>query len=148
MTEQNDMFVEVDETPLPDMYTSCHFTYSGPGRVVISRGCPRRMAGGYKMYRKLAPTRDILALNAVDEYKPRFREEVLGRLDPDQVIEDLLRLAQPNPPVLLCFEKPPITPANFCHRRMVADWLWEERGINAPELGGGDHRCYGAGKRS
>ncbi|MBW7996799.1 MAG: DUF488 domain-containing protein [Candidatus Glassbacteria bacterium] len=36
-------------------------------------------------------------------------------------------------PVLLCFEKPPFGDDNWCHRRMVAEWLSDTLGIEVPE---------------
>jgi hypothetical protein len=38
-------------------------------------------------------------------------------------------------PVMLCFEKPPFTVTNWCHRRMAAAWLERELGIEVNELG-------------
>jgi hypothetical protein len=36
------------------------------------------------------------------------------------VYDDLVALAAPDEPVLLCWEKPPFSDANWCHRRIVA----------------------------
>jgi len=37
-------------------------------------------------------------------------------------------------PVLMCFEKPPFTEENWCHRRIVAEWLEKSLNVTVPEL--------------
>lgn len=118
------------------MKTASHFTYFGPGRIVISRGTPRgQKSAGYRMFRKLAPTREILGIEDKAEYERRFRTEVLGVLDPQETWDELHRLADGAEPVLQCFEKPPLVGDNWCHRRMVADWFKETLGKDVPEHG-------------
>lgn len=53
------------------------------------------------------------------EYERLYREQVLSKLDP-QNIYDMFRNN-----VLLCWENP----GEFCHRRIVAAWLYENLGI-------------------
>ena len=121
-----------------EIYTSSWFQYFGPGRIGISRGNPRGMAGGYRLYKKLAPSRDILQ-NAKEysEYRRRFFDEVLGQLDPQQVLKDLEERSQEGRAVLLCFEKTPLnTSDNFCHRTMVAEWLTNETSHTVEEWSG------------
>lgn len=120
------------------IYTSSWFQYRGEGRIGISRGVPRFNVGkGYRLYKKLAPTMDILKNTAgLHDYEPRFYAEVLDLLDPQEVVDDLVRLAGDHPPVLLCFEKPPFTATNFCHRHMVADWITAHTGIAVTEWSG------------
>lgn len=119
------------------IYTSSWFTYFGAGRISISRGTPRGMSAGYRIYRTLAPSRDILH-NSADkaEYERRFYAEILNPLSPSKVIADLTKLAGDHPPVLLCYERPPFTETNFCHRHMVADWLKSTTGITVQEWSG------------
>lgn len=82
------------------------------------------MPAGYRMYKALAPTWDILNTSeSKTDYEPRFMKEILAPLNPAKVVDDLRKLAGDHPPVLLCFEVPPFTHANFCHRHMVANWL-------------------------
>ena len=109
------------------MKTASHFTFFGPGRIVISRGNPRGVAGGYRMFKQLAPTAEIMNL-PYDEYRPRFLAEVLNPLDPKVVWDQLHALHPGVEPVIQCFEKPPFTIDNFCHRRMVADWFEQHLG--------------------
>ena len=64
----------------------------------------------------------------------RFSAGVL----PDAVVADLQALAGEHEPVLLCYERPPFSPANWCHRRMVAEWLADKIGLDVLELERGD----------
>jgi len=115
--------------------TASHYTFSGAGRICISLGAPRGAPGGYRMFKALAPSRDILKadLNR-DDYAVRYRAEILDKLDPQQTWDELHRLAGGAEPVLQCFEKPPFTYCNFCHRRMVADWFKETLGHDVDEI--------------
>lgn len=115
--------------------TSSWYAYKGPGRIGISVGSPRGMPAGYKLYRALAPTRDMLKM-PIETYRPKFFNDILGKLDPDQVLKDLEAKSEDGLAVLLCFEKPPFTDINFCHRHMVADWLKDMRGIEVLEWSG------------
>ncbi len=117
------------------MKTASYFTYTGPGRIGISVGAPRGCPAGYRMYRALAPRRDMLRLDRAT-YRRIFFEEILGILDPEKVVRDLTSLAASHEPVLLCFERPPFTATNWCHRRLCADWFQETLGLDVPEIGG------------
>lgn len=117
------------------MRTASFFTYRGPGRVSVARWAPRGTPAGFRVYRPLNPTADMLKL-ARAEYEPLYRA-ILARLDPRQVVADLHRLADPHEPVLLCWERPPFSEAVWCHRRRVAAWLAETLGLEVPEVGPG-----------
>ena len=56
-----------------------------------------------------------------DYYTKHFKEEVLDKLDPAQVIKELEELVgvSSDKIILLCYEKPD----DFCHRHLVADWF-------------------------
>ena len=115
------------------MKTASHFTYKGPGRVVISLGNPRGVPGGYKMFKALAPDRDMLKLGYHD-YRRRFMAK-LDELDAKATWDKLHELAgEGNEPILQCFESPPFTSASWCHRRMVSEWFERELGEKVPEL--------------
>ena len=94
-------------------------------------------------YKKFAPTYNIFREykdNGDKElYTKRFNQEVLDKLNVEEVIKDLLTLVGnfkglnylPQI-ILICYEKP----TDFCHRHLVADWLnnfgyevkeWEEK---------------------
>ena len=89
------------------------------------------------MYRKLAPTwrmvRDGLAAT---EYEAAYAA-ILSGLDARTVWHELHELAGGHEPVLLCFERPPFSPSNWCHRRLVAAWFAQELGHEVEELGYG-----------
>jgi len=59
-------------------------------------------------------------------YREQYQQEVLSHLDPEEVYN---RLGQNS--VLLCWEKP----GEFCHRRIVADWLTNALDIEVIEIG-------------
>ncbi|MES2697693.1 MAG: DUF488 family protein [Verrucomicrobiota bacterium] len=88
----------------------------------------------YKLFKALAPTREILQIEDQSEYRRRYRAEVLDRLDPHTLEAELLRLTGGAEPVLQCFEKPPFDARNWCHRRMVAEWFEERTGQRVDEL--------------
>lgn len=115
------------------MKTASYYTYLGPGRVGISRFNPRGGISGYRVYRALAPWRGMLKLSE-PEYRNTYFNEILAQLDPQKVVADLEALAGGHEPVLLCFERPPFTPTNWCHRRMVAEWLADKIGLDMSEL--------------
>jgi hypothetical protein len=113
--------------------TGCHLTYFGPGRIIISRGNPRGVPGGYKKFMALAPSAEAFRASR-ERYTELFKAQ-LSALDPGRTWEELHRLADGAEPVLLCFERPPFTRSNWCHRRMVADWFAWTLGHEVPEIG-------------
>jgi hypothetical protein len=113
------------------MKTSSWFIYRGPGRVGISRGTPRGIGAGFRHFRPLNPTREMLSLPD-DEFDCQYAE-LLSRLDPSDTWAALHELAGGAEPVLLCFERPPFSDANRCHRRQVAAWLERRLGVDVPE---------------
>lgn len=115
------------------IFTASYFTYTGPGRVGISQGTPRGVKAGYRFYRKLAPTWDMVKRMDRPGYEHAFHA-MLDALDPEVVVREIQALHPTSDRiVLLCFEKPPFTPTNWCHRRtLVAPWL--EQYLSAPVL--------------
>lgn len=101
-------------------------------KIGISRGTPRGMAAGYRMFRQLAPGPWFNSVS-VPEYLQRYRAEVLDQLNPHQVAETLLRLADGKVPVMVCFEQP--NTGKWCHRSLAAAWLAEAIGEPVPEFG-------------
>ena len=67
-------------------------------------------------------------------YRDVYFREILEPLDPRQVVDDMQRLAGEWEPVMLCFERPPFNADNWCHRRMVAEWLSDMLGLVVPEI--------------
>jgi hypothetical protein len=115
------------------MKTSCFTVFQGPGRICIARYAPRGTPPGFRMFKALAPG-DWFNKVTEDEYRRRYFGEILAQLDPRQVLTELEALAEGAEPVLLCWEKPPLTAKNWCHRRMVAEWLMDKLSIDVPEL--------------
>jgi Protein of unknown function, DUF488 len=108
--------------PLPDGYI----------RIGISRGTPRGIIG-YRVYRKLAPGPWFNSTPDPAEWEARYRAEVLSRLTPQQVLGDLLKIANGKTPVLCCFER--AGSGHWCHRSLAASWLAQGLGQPVPELG-------------
>lgn len=114
------------------MKTASWFTVGAAlGRIGISRGTPRNVFGGYRLFKALAPHGHMLRMERA-EYEVEF-QKILGALDPQQTWDRLHELAGDAEPVLLCFEKPPFTATNWCHRRMVAEWFEKTLGHEVPE---------------
>lgn len=110
------------------MYTS-YFAKSSkhPNAVSIAGKAPEWFAG--RQYKKLAPKYWFFKKFKEDRdqefYTAKYHEEVLDKLDPQQVFNDLVEDA-----IILCWEKS----GKFCHRRLVAHWLQDKLGIEIPEL--------------
>jgi uncharacterized protein (DUF488 family) len=111
------------------------FKISGkdPRAVSIARYPPWRGPLAFKgrRYLTLAPSVGLLkAWKAGEitqaEYTDRFYRETLSPLDPRQVYQELGKDS-----IHLCFEDP----GEFCHRRLVANWLEEALGISVLESG-------------
>lgn len=102
-------------------------------RIGISRSTPRGQLAGFRLYRRLAPGPWFNSVG-LEEYRERYRAEVLDRLDPHQVAAELEEIAAGRVAVLLCFCRP----GAFCHRRLAADWLCEGLceglGVSVPEF--------------
>lgn len=90
--------------------------------IAICGGIPE----GYiwRWYRKLAPSWSIYSeykeFGDIEKYTKRYNEEILSKLNPEQVFQDLYNLADESVNfAMLCYEKP----TDFCHRHLVADWF-------------------------
>ena len=65
-------------------------------------------------------------------YTRRFTEEILGKLNPDQIMTNILLFVKGTNklPILLCYENPNA----FCHRHIVAKWLNTHFDFNGTEF--------------
>ena len=110
------------------MWTS-YYAISGklPTAVSIAARAPAGYLG--REYKKLAPKYHFFAeykkTGDTEKYTRCYHEEVLAKLDPLEVFAELGKDA-----VLLCYEKS----GDFCHRRLVAEWLEKNLEIKVPEL--------------
>lgn len=125
----------------PKIVTSSWFTTlpDTHARIGISRGVPRGTPAGYRRYAALNPGRWFSSVT-VEEYIARYNDEVLSRLDPRGVVDDLTKLSDGHTPTLLCFEKPGPGP-DWCHRGIVSLWLHQTLGLEVYEFGQEHHGC-------
>ena len=70
-----------------------------------------------------------------------YYADFLSALNARKVVRDLLRISLD--PILLCWERP----GEFCHRRLVAEWIESETGLFVPEAGT-DRALFAASQRS
>ena len=100
--------------------------------VAISVGVPKAI--NVKSYKKLAPLWDIVQEyknngGDIETYKNRYYNEVLNKLNIDEVYKELEELSDGKDVVLLCYEG--IKNNDFCHRHLVCQWL-RQNGYEAP----------------
>lgn len=74
-------------------------------------------------FEKLNPTYQMIGIkDNVELYKKLYIENILSKLDPDEVryeLEALARCHNKDAVCLMCYE----SPEKFCHRHIVADWI-------------------------
>jgi hypothetical protein len=114
--------------------TASWFTQLPPDhmKIGISRGVPRRMAAGYRIYRKLAPGPWFNRV-PTEEYLRRYSGEILSVLDPREVHDRLVELAGDKIPTMVCYER--AGSGSWCHRALAARWLADGLGVAVPEVG-------------
>ena len=93
---------------------------------------PPRWFNGVSVW-TVAPTPSILRAKGQtrEQYSVRYRNEVLSRVNPQQLMENLRNLSQGHDVALCCFEKP----GDFCHRHILAEWLSQNTGETIKEYG-------------
>lgn len=98
-----------------------------PNAVSIAGKAPHWYKG--REYKKLAPKWGFFQKykndGNEDDYTVSYYLEVLSKLDPQEVYDELGEDA-----VLLCWEQT----GHFCHRHLVAQWFEEELGVDIEEL--------------
>lgn len=123
------------------MKTGSWFTQLPEGhiRIGISRFVPRGTPAGYRLFKALAPGAWFKDATT-REYLRLYDSEVLAKLDPALVVDQITTIAGDREPVLCCFEPPHKIAAGeqFCHRHIVAEWLGGRLGIEVPELNAPD----------
>ena len=108
------------------MKTSSFKNYKGDNGIAICIYPPTDWSG--PRFPALEPERaDFYKIKggsmSNEEYEESYRKNVLARLDAQKIYDSLKDY------VLLCWEKP----GDFCHRRIVAAWLFESLGIIVDE---------------
>jgi hypothetical protein len=101
--------------------------------VGISRGVPRwRTPYRYKLLRLLAPSREAFGISEPQEFERAYRAG-LEKIGLEGIVSELWRISEEHggrPLVMLCWERP----GEFCHRRVLADWIEKNVGVEVPEL--------------
>lgn len=98
----------------------------------ISQGPPKWYTG--PQLKLLAPPWELVnkaARYTKEQYTAEFHRLVLDQLDPIEVYQAIIA-EYTDDVVLLCFEEIE-NPGDFCHRRMVAEWLEKANGVEIPE---------------
>jgi len=105
-----------------------------PKDIITFSICGKAPAG-YKgfQYKKLAPKYDFFMewkrTGDNDYYIKCFKEQVLNKLNADEVISEMIDPHSGVDIALVCYEKP----NDFCHRHLVAEWL-RENGYRCEEF--------------
>lgn len=119
-----------------NIFTGCWFTYRGTGRVGISQGVPKGgVPKGYLEMKKLAPTWGMVKMKDQALYRECYFRDVLSKFKPIDIHDQLMQMHGGADVVLLCWERPPWTDSNWCHRRMLSDWFEEGLGLVVDEVG-------------
>ncbi len=108
------------------MIFTSNFKIAGhlPQAVAISLGVPRGWRGARCIV--LAPPRPLIKIMDEATFIPLYRAQVLDKLDPPKIIQDL----GGDNFIMLCWE----APGEFCHRRVVAAWMRKEMGVLVEEF--------------
>ena len=95
--------------------------------ISIARYSPRFFHGDVLL--EVAPVGAMLSMNE-EEYKIAYRE-ILRKVDVNKLLVKIQVLSKGKDAALLCYEKP----SDFCHRRLLAEWIEKSVGIKVPEWG-------------
>lgn len=122
----------------PTIVTSSFSTKLPPSfaRICIARGAPR-WEPSILRYAPLAPGKWYKTVDEI-EYRKLYFGEILGKLDPNKVVEDLKAKGLGRPVAILCWEAPQKW-EDWCHRGYVSQWLHSEIGLEVPEYGMEEH---------
>jgi hypothetical protein len=98
--------------------------------VAITVGKPGWFEPAYETWGTVAPF-GLLDLESEAEFTRRYRHS-LHRKTPRilRELEDLIAAYEPAALILLCFERP----GEFCHRRLLAEWIEQKTGEEVAEL--------------
>ena len=117
---------------LTSYYFSTRIREPGMTLVAVSNSYPRRLSWlrDIRTYKPLFPGWSLVKQYkqkkiSQDNYIQIYREDILDKLDPEKVFNDLGDDA-----VILCWEKPGM----FCHRRLIAELFYDRLHIKVNEL--------------
>lgn len=119
------------------IYTSYYARSSGHERAVsISASAPTYFKGNH--IKTLAPTWEILdAYKAGKIDENEYAKRYISLLEDERKLTPLsVYNAIPNGTILLCYEKA----GDFCHRRVLAEWVEKSLGVIIPEWESEDER--------
>ena len=108
---------------------------AGLATISIAQHQPRWIKPGVidGVIQALAPDAEWLAWAESDREKYlKYYHARLAVLDVEEITARIAEIAAGKAAVLLCYERP----GEFCHRRIVANWLEEHAGIVVPEWAG------------
>lgn len=118
-----------------NIYTSYFVNLKNISKEIVPISICGKAPNWYKglQYKKLAPKYEFFMEwkqnKDNDFYIKHYYEEVLNKLNHDDIIDDLFELSNGKDVVLLCYEKP----TDFCHRHLVRDW-WNTEWYEIKEL--------------
>ena len=105
--------------------------------VGISRGTPRGNPGfRYRIMRELAPSKATFALEDQEAFTVSYLRQ-LEDIGAPAILDRLEGISGGRDVVLLCWERL-VDPGEWCHRRMLADYIEREAGTKVSELASGD----------
>lgn len=90
---------------------------AGVMQVSIARYSPKWFYG--PRYTDVAPTGYMLSSMCNHEEYLRRYDEILNKLNPQNVIEAIESISYGKDVALCCYEKP----GEFCHRHLLSEWL-------------------------
>lgn len=93
------------------------FSKEGVMPISIARYSPRWYQG--PQFTAVAPTSYMLSGACSHEEYLRRYDEILGKLNPQQVVSAIENISRGRDVALCCYEKP----GDFCHRHLLAEWL-------------------------
>ncbi|TXN05930.1 DUF488 domain-containing protein [Methylobacterium sp. WL64] len=105
----------------------------GPDHIAIgvSRGVPRWLKAVPPRLPETFPGAWFQTART-EEYRARYAQ-ILGRLDPVDIVARIDQLAQGRIPVLTCYERP--NAGQWCHRSFLSCWLCLHLGLVVEEYG-------------
>lgn len=127
------------------MKTSSFSNHTGPGGISIARYAPKTFPKDHLRFPALAPGSWFNSVTK-EKYRELYFAEILSALDARETLDKLQGLAGAAEPILLCWEKAPLTEKNWCHRRLVAEWLGDKLGVTIAECGAAERQLSLLGK--